>query len=203
MILVGVVAGSGGGITVTTPSAPQSFTATAASSTQINLSWAAPSNNGGAAITGYQLLRGATQIYPTLPATSGISTSYSDTGLNPATTYSYTVRAFNSAGNGPTASASATTSAGVPGALTYFASTQTANQSGNWSWTAPANNGSPILYYALSGYVGTTTTSTSYSANPGAYGDFSLTVAAVNAIGTGPSTTWILTIENLGAGYWD
>ena len=99
--------------------------------------------------------------------------------------------------------ASSIASAGVPGALTSYTTTQTANQSGNWSWTAPADNGSPILYYALSGYVGTTTPSTFYSANTGAYGDFSLTVAAVNAIGTGPSTTWILTIENFGPGYWD
>jgi len=117
MILVGVVAGSGGGITVTTPSAPTSFTATAASSTQINLSWAVPSNNGGAAITSYTLKNGATTIY------TGAGTSYSNTGLSPATAYSYTVLATNSAGDGPTASASATTSTSAPAAptITYAA----------------------------------------------------------------------------------
>lgn len=113
MILVGVVAGSGGGITVTTPSAPTSFTATAVSGgTSVNLSWAAPSNNGGGAITSYTLKRGATTIY------TGSGTSFTNTGLTPVTAYSYTVLATNSAGNGPTASASATTSAGVPSAPT-------------------------------------------------------------------------------------
>jgi hypothetical protein len=100
MILVGVVAGS---ISAVAPSAPTSFTATAASSTQINLSWAAPATNGGAAVTSYTLKRGATTIY------SGAGTSFTDTGLAGSTNYSYTVLANNSAGAGPTASANATT----------------------------------------------------------------------------------------------
>jgi hypothetical protein len=183
--------------TLAPPSAPTSFSATAASSSSINLSWAAPSSNGGAALANYILRRSGTVIY------NGTGTSFTDTGLSPATAYSYTVVAQNFVGFSSSASASATTSAGVPSAITVYTNTQTANQSGNWSWTAPANNGSPILYYALSGYIGTTTPSTSYSTNTGAYGEFSLTVAAVNAIGTGPSTTWSLFIENLGQGYWD
>jgi hypothetical protein len=101
----------------TVPSAPTSFSASAASSSSINLSWGAPSSNGGAAVTSYTLKRGATTIY------SGGGTSFTDTGLSPATGYSYTVLANNSAGAGATASASATTSAAVPNApsisLTY------------------------------------------------------------------------------------
>ena len=105
----------------TIPGAPTSFTATAASSSSINLSWAAPANNGGAAITSYTLKRGATTIY------TGAGTSVTDTGLSPATGYSYTVLATNSVGDGPTASASATTSAGVPSAPSISA-TQTVSQ---------------------------------------------------------------------------
>jgi hypothetical protein len=110
MIPVGVVAGSI--VSAVAPGAPTSFTATAASSSSINLSWAAPSSNGGAAITSYTLKRGATTIY------TGSGTSFTDTGLSVATAYSYTVLATNIIGNGPTASASATTSANVPSAPT-------------------------------------------------------------------------------------
>jgi len=108
-------------VSLTVPTAPQSFTATAASSTQINLSWSAPSSDGGAAITSYTLKRGATTIY------TGSNTSFNNTGLSPGTAYSYTVLATNSVGDGPTASASATTSAAVPSAPT-ISSTQTVNQ---------------------------------------------------------------------------
>jgi chitodextrinase len=110
-----------GVVDITIPTAPQSFTATAASSTSINLSWAAPASNGGAAITGYTLKNGATTVY------TGTGTSITQTGLTPGTAYSYTVLATNSVGNGPTASASATTLAGVPSATT-ISSTQTVNQ---------------------------------------------------------------------------
>ena len=103
-------------VSVTVPTAPQSFSATAASSTQINLSWAAPASNGGASITSYTLRRNGTLIY------SGLGTSFSDTGLTPGNGYSYTVLATNSAGNGPTASASATTSANPPNAPTITSS---------------------------------------------------------------------------------
>jgi len=109
-------------VSVTVPTAPQSFTATAVSGgTSVNLSWAAPSSNGGAAITGYTLKNGATTVY------TGTGTSITQTGLTPATAYSYTVLATNSVGDGPTASASATTSAGVPSVptLTYsYSSTE-------------------------------------------------------------------------------
>ena len=39
------------------PQPPTGLTATAASASQINLSWIAPSDNGGSAITGYQIER--------------------------------------------------------------------------------------------------------------------------------------------------
>ncbi len=42
---------------ITVPSQPTGLTATAISSSQINLNWNVPNNNGGSAITGYQILR--------------------------------------------------------------------------------------------------------------------------------------------------
>ncbi|WP_197054497.1 fibronectin type III domain-containing protein, partial [Nitrosococcus oceani] len=43
--------------TLSTPSAPRNLSATVISSSQIDLIWNAPSNNGGTPITGYKILR--------------------------------------------------------------------------------------------------------------------------------------------------
>jgi chitodextrinase len=93
----------------TPPTVPTGLTATAISSSQINLSWTASTDNVG--VTGYRIYRGGTQI-----GTSNTN-SYQDTGLAANTTYSYTVAAYDSAGNisGQSATASATTlTAGLP-----------------------------------------------------------------------------------------
>ncbi|MFF2089560.1 DNRLRE domain-containing protein [Paenibacillus sp. NPDC058174] len=97
-----------GGDTVP-PSAPATITATAVSSTQINLNWPAATDNIG--VTGYEVYRGAQLI--STPTT----TTYSDTGLTPSTAYSYTVKAVDAAGNRSSASpaAAATTPAGTGG----------------------------------------------------------------------------------------
>src|SRR5262249_45343340 len=76
----------------TAPSTPAGLTASAASSSQINLSWTASTDNVG--VTGYRVYRGGALI-----ATQGTATSYQDTGLSPSTTYSYAVQAFDAAGN--------------------------------------------------------------------------------------------------------
>ncbi len=86
------------------PSVPTGLSAQAASSSQINLSWTASTDNVG--VTGYKILRAGTQIATTA------GTSYSSTGLSASTAYSYTVAAYDAAGNtsAPSAAASATTS---------------------------------------------------------------------------------------------
>src|SRR5213078_1020407 len=83
----------------TPPTVPTGLTATAVSSSQINLSWAASFDSVG--VTGYRVYRGGTQIATTT------TTSYANTGLSPSTTYSYTVAAFDAAGNLSAQSASA------------------------------------------------------------------------------------------------
>ncbi|KKT61854.1 MAG: chitosanase, partial [Candidatus Giovannonibacteria bacterium GW2011_GWA1_44_29] len=74
------------------PSVPTGLTATAVSSSQINISWTASTDNVG--VAGYKVFRGGVQI-----ATVTTGTSYSNTGLSQATTYSYTVSAYDAAGN--------------------------------------------------------------------------------------------------------
>ena len=92
----------------TAPTKPGSFTATAASTTQINLSWTASTDAVG--VTGYTITRNGTTV-----TTTATGTSYSDTGRAAGTTYSYTISAHDAAGNASaTASASATTTAPPP-----------------------------------------------------------------------------------------
>ncbi len=88
---------------IISPSIPSNLSATTVSSSQINLSWTASTDNVG--VTGYRIYRGGTQI-----ATS-TTASYSNTGLSPSTPYSYSVSAYDAAGNvsGQSSSASATT----------------------------------------------------------------------------------------------
>ena len=73
------------------PSVPTGLVATPVSTTQINLSWNASTDNVG--VTGYQVFRNGQQIATTT------TTSFSNTGLTPATTYQYAVRASDAAGN--------------------------------------------------------------------------------------------------------
>ncbi|NKE71371.1 fibronectin type III domain-containing protein [Candidatus Manganitrophus noduliformans] len=73
------------------PTAPTGLTATAASSSQINLSWNASTDNVG--VTGYRIYRNGTQVGTTTLR------NYSNAGLAADTAYSYTVAAYDEAGN--------------------------------------------------------------------------------------------------------
>ncbi|MEW6215298.1 MAG: S8 family serine peptidase, partial [Nitrospirota bacterium] len=73
------------------PSVPTGLTATAVSSTQIDLSWTASTDNVG--VLGYNIYRNGEFLK------SVTSTSASDKDLSPSTTYCYTVSAYDAAGN--------------------------------------------------------------------------------------------------------
>ncbi|MDD4901971.1 MAG: hypothetical protein PHE24_02435 [Patescibacteria group bacterium] len=81
----------GAGPDITAPSIPTGLTATAISSSRINLFWTASADAVG--VSGYRVYRNSIQI-----ATS-TGTSYSSTGLSASTQYSYTVSAFDAARN--------------------------------------------------------------------------------------------------------
>ena len=86
-----------------TPAAPSNFKATAVSSTQINLSWTNTVST--------QTIVGITRNGTLIQILSGNPTSFSDTGLQPGTTYAYSIQSYVYATNGlsPFATASATT----------------------------------------------------------------------------------------------
>ena len=122
-----VLTATGGGGDTTPPSNPSGLTATAFSSSQINLSWTASTDNVG--VSGYQVFRNGTQVG------SPSGTSYSDTGLSPSTAYSYYVRATDAAGNlsGNSNTASATTLAGTPAPTVTISANPTSVSSGGSS----------------------------------------------------------------------
>ena len=83
------------------PGAPTSLTATARASTQIDLSWTAPTDNGGRVITGYKIevSSDSGNNWTDHVATTGDNnTTYAHTGLAISTTRHYRVSAINSIG---------------------------------------------------------------------------------------------------------
>jgi chitodextrinase len=127
------------------PTVPTGLKATVTSSTQINLTWTASTDNVG--VSGYSVYRGTSLI-------ANVTTAgYTDTGLAPATAYSYKVLAFDSAKNlsAQSAAVSATTKAPssdtlAPTVPTGLKATPISSTQINLTWTASTDN------VAVSGY---------------------------------------------------
>jgi chitodextrinase len=130
------------------PTDPTGLTATAVSGTQIDLAWTGSSDN--VAVANYRVERcqgaGCT-IFVQVATPTG--TTFSDTGLQNATRYSYRVRAADAAGNlsGYTAEQSATTpDTQAPTAPTGLTATAASQSQIDLAWTASTDN------VALAGY---------------------------------------------------
>ncbi len=197
----GTASGTANATTATTaPGAPTDLTATADGSTEIDLAWTAPSDNGGAAITGYKIevSPDGTSDWTTLVAnTGGTGTTHSHTGLTAGTTRHYRVSAINASGTGAASgTASATTATTAPGAPTDLTATADGSTEIDLAWTAPSDNGGG----AITGYKievspdGTSDWTTLVANNTGTtYSHTGLSagttrhyrVSAINANGTG------------------
>ncbi len=88
---IGVGAAYSGSTDTTAPSAPTSLAASGTTGTTTNLTWTASTDN--VAVTGYDIYQGTTL------KGSSTTTSYNVTGLTALTTYSFTVKAKDAAGN--------------------------------------------------------------------------------------------------------
>ena len=75
------------------PSVPAGLTAPSVTASSVGLSWTASSDNVG--VSGYTVYRNSTPI----GTTSGGTTTYTDATVAPSTSYTYTVDAFDAAGN--------------------------------------------------------------------------------------------------------
>ncbi|MDB6023840.1 MAG: N-acetylmuramoyl-L-alanine amidase family 2 [Verrucomicrobiales bacterium] len=125
--------------TVSTPSAPSSLTATAASTTQINLKWA---DNSGIE-TGFKIERApaAAGTFVQIATVGANVLTYPNTGLSAATTYYYRVRAYNATGNsGYSNTANATTADVPPAAPTALTATAASSSQVNLAWTQNSAN---------------------------------------------------------------
>jgi YD repeat-containing protein len=168
----------------TAPGTPTGLSASAASQSQINLSWTAATDTGGSGLGGYRIYRSGSQI-----GTSA-TTSYSDTGLNGFTTYSYTIAAYDNATPTNVSAQSSPASAKtldqtaptVPTSLSASAASETQI---NLSWAASSDVGGAGVagyrVYRNGSLVGSPTTASYVDTGLAAYTNYSYTVAAYDA----------------------
>ena len=181
---LGACDGTGGGGDTTPPSIPTGLASPSQTSSSIALSWSASTDASG--IQNYDVLRNGTVVGTVT------TTSFTDTGLASNTSFSYSVRARDTAGNVSAASATISVSTqgaaactAVPSVPTGLASSSQTNSSVSLTWNASTAANCTVSYRVFLG--GTqNTTSTTTSATVGglaASTSFTFTVAAVSSAG--------------------
>lgn len=183
----------------------------------IRVTYSAPANNGGSAITSYQYSTDGS-TWTTAAASPFTLTNHNygaQTAFANNETVTVRVRAVNAAGSGDVVSSAATTPA-LPGAPTSLSMTNTDNTV-DWTWAEPTSNGGlSITSYEYSvstnnaAFPGNSplTNPATWFAYPGSIDNYKntnyykLQVRAVTAAGAGPyatsgnSTSWTLSTGN-------
>ncbi len=181
----------------TTPGAPAITSATPGNG-QVALVWTAPTDTGGAAITGYTVTPSRDGVAQGPISLTGTATSTTVSGLTNGATYTFTVAARNAAGTGtasePSAPVTPRTTPGVPTAVTAVAG----NGEAVVSWTAPTSTGGvPLVGYTVTPYrsgvaqapvvlTGDATSTTVTGLVNGS--SYTFTVIARNAAGSGSAS---------------
>lgn len=168
--------------------APQSVVATPGNG-QVALSWGAPADDGGGAISAYRVFRNGTLV-DTTP--DGATRAFTDMGLVNGTTYRYRIAAMNASGQGALTDPLAAVPVSPPGAPAAPTVTP-ADGSVSVTWAGPASNGgSPVTGYRL--YRDGVALPTAFTAGQLTHLDedvvngttYAYSVAALNAAGEGP-----------------
>lgn len=144
------------------PTAP-TLAASGTTQTATNLSWSGATDN--VAVTGYDVYRGTTLLGSTS------STTYAVSGLTASTTYTFTVKAKDAAGNVSVDSNSVSVTTLAPVVDTTAPTAPTLSASGttptttNLSWTGATDNVGVTGYDVYRGttLLGSTTTATTYA----------------------------------------
>lgn len=184
---------------------PTSLTAEARGSSQINLSWNAPTDDGGSAITGYRIeisSNGGSSWVVLVANTGSTTTTYAHAGLAAGTTRHYRVSAINANGTGPVSNiAHATTGGDVTGSPSNLTATANGSSQIDLAWAAPANQGGSLVtgyrievatpdnptWATLVDNTGSTATTYSHTNLPPA-STWSYRVAAIGSSGTSPAS---------------
>jgi len=182
------------------PGIPTSLASTRGNA-QVALTWTAPTNIGGFAITDYRVEYKTTAGSVWSVFADGTSTSLAATvtGLTNGTGYDFRVSATNSVGTGSVSATSSATPATVPDAPTALTPT-VGNTQVSLTWTAPANNGSAITDYRVEYKTaaastwdvfadGTSTTAAATITSLTNGVTYNFRVSAINSIGTGATTS--------------
>ena len=106
---------------ITVPGAPTALSATAAGGTQINLSWTAPTDDGGSPIIGYKIEvspDGNADWTELVANTGNANTTYEHIGLTVGTSRHYRVSAINSDGVGDPSNIDDATTSPITGPIT-------------------------------------------------------------------------------------
>ncbi len=135
------------------PDPPEEARATVRGTSQIDVSWLPPADDGGAPVTGYRLevSSNGRSWAILLEKRDSVFTEYSHTGLDPGTTRHYRVSAINELGSSPPSDVvRATTDAIPPDAPASLAAEAEGSSRINLEWSRPpSNGGSPIVGYRI------------------------------------------------------
>jgi hypothetical protein len=128
----------------TNPSAPGSVVATATGKRSATVSFTAPTDNGGATITSYTVVSTPGSIIKTL--TQSVSGTFNISGLQPGTSYTFSVTATNSIGTsvGVTSNAITTTVADVASLTSVTFTDDGSGTGGKLAWSG--KNIDAVLY---------------------------------------------------------
>ena len=155
--------------------APSNLTATAISTSQINLSW--HDNSGGE--LGYYIERktGAGGTFVAIAVTASNAVSFQDTGLTDGTTYFYQVRAFSGVGTSAYSnSASASTPLAAPLAPTNLTGWAISATQIQLAWLDNSHNEAGfVVERSADGTTGWAQTGSQTAANATGFGDTALT----------------------------
>jgi fibronectin type 3 domain-containing protein len=127
----------------TVPAAPSNLTATAASGTEIDLTWTNNANNQ----TGFHIDRATDSAFTQNLATQSAgatATSFVDSGLSLGITYFYRVRATNAAGESPNSNTASATTPTLPAAPTNAQVVKVTTSEVDLTWTNNATNATGI-----------------------------------------------------------
>lgn len=142
------------------PTAPLSFSVKSAGVSAIKVGWAAPSDNGGTAITGYLVQRATNAAFTTGVVSADVAAGtleYEFTGLATTTTYYFRVLAKNAVttaagtygpASGTLTQATQGTPVGAPSLPASPSLSQTAADEVTLSWSVPESDGGS----AITGY---------------------------------------------------